>query len=426
MAEKAQQGKTCPHCGAPLPAEASFCPHCARSINQRQKVSPPSARWRRNLRRALTIVAPLLLVVGMAAWYCLSRPQICEGPGEVYYRDLSGTYHLFLSESASPQEVIREIHQNVAIGDAYRSPVLLHVNDPDTGADAGAAFLEKVDRVTAEFPTREGGGGNFACTAPAPHNAFPDAPLVSLVDYILEADTGAAAQMVWTINMKNGDTIRLELDYILSPLPTENYYPEDVPMGTTEELQALVDKIAASADRSPFVNIYLPAATYSGTLVLYGRAINLYGSTGGEGRTVFTGSVQVEAREDARISCFQDIDFRGDGGVGLSAAANARATNCLFAGWDTGFYCCGSAWINSIGCTFADNGVGLRFNSTEGSASHSLYNGNVFQNNTTAVLLEAVPTDLTLDFQGSVFSGNGTDIDNRCGQSLDLSQAVFQ
>ena len=25
-----------------------------------------------------------------------------------------------------------------------------------------------------------------------------------------------------------------------------------------------------------------------------------------------------------------------------------------------------------------------------------------------------------------VFSGNGTDIDNRCGQELDLSEAVFE
>ena len=43
----------------------------------------------------------------------------------------------------------------------------------------------------------------------------------------------------------------------------------------------------------------------------------------------------------------------------------------------------------------------------------------------TAVLLESVPTDMTLDFVGSVFAGNGTDIDNRCDHSLDLSQAVF-
>ena len=417
---------TCPHCGAPLHPGASFCPCCARSVNQRQKVSPPSDRWRKALRRAWVIVVPLLLIGGMTARYCLTRPQTYKGMGEVYYSDLSGTYRLFLSETASPQEPSREMYRTPVIGDAYRGPVLLHVNDADTGADAGEAFLEKVDRVTAEFPTMEGGGANFACTAPAPHSAFPDVPLVSLVDYTLATDAEASAEMVWTIDMKNGDTICLVLDYILSPLPTENYYPGDVPMGTIKELQALVDEIAAAADPSPDVNIYLPAVTYDGNLVLHGRAINLYGSADGEQRTTFTGSIQVEAREDGRISYLQDINFLGNGGVALSAASNTRATDCLFTGWDTGFYGGGTAWINSIGCTFADNGVGLHFNSSEGAANHSLYNDNVFQNNTTAVLLENVPTDLPLDFQGSTFSGNGTDINNLCGQPLDLSQAIFE
>ena len=41
--------RTCPYCGAELPEEASFCPFCARSVNQRQNVSPPSVRWRKNL-----------------------------------------------------------------------------------------------------------------------------------------------------------------------------------------------------------------------------------------------------------------------------------------------------------------------------------------------------------------------------------------
>ena len=426
MAEHTEKQKVCPHCGAALPEEAAFCPYCAQTVNRRSHLKAPAEGWRRALRRALMVLMPLLLVGGIAAGYHLTRPQTYEGVGEVYYSDLSGTYHLFLSESASLQEPVRERRQTAAIGDAYRGPGLLRVHDADTGADAGAAFLEKIDRVTAEFPTIEGVGGNFACTAPAPHSAFPDVPLVSLVDYTLETDAGAAAEMVWTIDMKNGDTIRLRLDYICAPLLTENYYPEDEPMGTTEELQALIDEIAAAEDRSSIINIYLPAVTYDGTLVLHGRAINLYGSTGGEQRTVFTGSIQVEAREDGRISYFQDIDFRGNGGVALSAAANTRATDCLFTGWDTALYGCGTAWINSIGCTFTDNGVGLHFNSTEGSANHSLYNGNVFHNNATAVLLENVPTDLPLDFQGSTFSGNGTDIDNRCGQPLDLSGAAFQ
>ena len=42
------------------------------------------------------------------------------------------------------------------------------------------------------------------------------------------------------------------------------------------------------------------------------------------------------------------------------------------------------------------------------------------------MLLENVPTEMTIYFDGSVFSGNGTDIDNRCGHSMDTSGAVFE
>ena len=62
MAEQTQQ--TCPYCGASLPAEASFCPRCARSVNQRQKVSPPSIRWRKALRRAFPALLLILILGG--------------------------------------------------------------------------------------------------------------------------------------------------------------------------------------------------------------------------------------------------------------------------------------------------------------------------------------------------------------------------
>lgn len=85
----------------------------------------------------------------------------------------------------------------------------------------------------------------------------------------------------------------------------------------------------------------------------------------------------------------------------------------------------GTAWVNVIDCLFEDNEIGFHFNSTGQSASHDLYNDNCFRRNGTAVLLEQVPTDMALDFVGSEFAGNGTDVDNRCGHAVDLSQATF-
>lgn len=43
-----------------------------------------------------------------------------------------------------------------------------------------------------------------------------------------------------------------------------------------------------------------------------------------------------------------------------------------------------------------------------------------------AVQLDNVPTDVTLNFQGSVFRANAQSILNLCDQPLDLSQATFE
>ena len=49
-----------------------------------------------------------------------------------------------------------------------------------------------------------------------------------------------------------------------------------------------------------------------------------------------------------------------------------------------------------------------------------------FLRNGTAILIEGEPVDQTMGLPGCRFEGNGTDIDNRSGQPLDISQAAFQ
>ena len=70
--------------------------------------------------------------------------------------------------------------------------------------------------------------------------------------------------------------------------------------------------------------------------------------------------------------------------------------------------------------------MGLHFNAETGSPSDTQFQDNIFRDNTAAVLLERVPNQVSLKFPGSRFEGNGRDIDNRCGQELDLSGAAFE
>lgn len=198
-------------------------------------------------------------------------------------------------------------------------------------------------------------------------------------------------------------------------------------MGTMEELQALVGRIAEEVPLPAVVNLHLPAVTYQGGLTIEGRPVNLYGSADAEGNcTTFTDTIRVAA-QDGPISYFYDLDFVGEGtGVGVSASARFWAENCSFANWKTGVLGYGSAWVNVIGCRFQGNGVGFHFNSDGGYVTHTMFNDNVFLDNDTAVLLERVPTQETLNFQGSRFTGNNTDIDNRCGHPVEIAQAVFE
>ena len=423
MSEPSSHSRTCPYCGAPVHAEASFCPHCARSLIVHTQLTPPNPTWHRILRRALFVLFPLLLAVGLAAWYFSSRPQVYSGQAEVFYTDSSGTYQLLLTNSGQAPASLEWVSYDAVVGTPYRVPAVLYIYDVDSGAAAGPQFLEKIQRITAEFLPAEGNGSTFSCTAPAAHSAFPDAAFVSFMDFVAADDF--TAQMLWTITMQNGDNIRLCQQLTITATSSYDYSSEDAPMGTTEELQALLDEISASVDRETEVNIYLPAVTYEGDLVIQNRPFNLYGSTGGDQRTVFTGSIQIDATADAAISHLEGIEFRGNGeGTAISTQARTWAINCTFTNWETGFY--GSDWVNVIGCTFENNQIAFQFNCIEGSANHSMYNDNIFRSNGTAVLLENVPTDLTLNFQGCLFSGNQTDLDNRCQQSVDISQAIFE
>lgn len=425
MPEETLVPRPCPKCGADLHPEASFCPYCAESLNPRTRLSPPRPGPRRFLRR-LTAAAVLLLLSGLLLGLWRNQPQVLDQQGQLLWSGAGGDYQVLLSMGSDRTEPFFEVSQSGESGAPYRFPVRLYVNDAATGLDAQEAFREEVSQITAQFQPAWISGANLSCTPPeADHDYAPEALAVSYVDFTTEQNF--SAQMVWTLQMKNGDTLRLRLDLLVTTTETYDIYPDDAPMETMEELQALVDRLSDQVPREDTVNLHLPAVTYTGELNIDQRAFNLFGTEEASRRTTFAGPVCFWPGADSQISYLENLDFRGDGsGIGLSASARVRATSCAFSGWEVGFSSAGTAWVNTIGCSYEDNQVGFRFNSSGRSVSHTMFNGNTFRNNGTGVLLESVPTDVTLNFQDSVFSGNGTDIENLCQQPLDLTLVTFE
>lgn len=411
--------KVCPYCGAPLHEDASFCPSCAQSINQRLAPTPPNPLPRRTLRMGIALLVLAAISVGFWASH---RPVTLEGKGEVIYRDEDGTYQLLLSHVDTRYDPVYEIESNVELDGTYRNPSALFINHKDSGADAGKIFLQKVASATTEFIQPAGGISPMVCSQPVTSVAYPDTTLVSGIDF---TGRSGPAELLWTIRMNNGDTILLRQKYSTRLVETHHFYPEDVALGTIQELQALMDEIEQTTNAQDFVHIHLPPITYHGGLHIGERAINLYGSTQGEHRTTFTDTVRVTTKTQG-FSFFRDIDFIGEAGVGVSATGRVHVTNCSFTGWKTAVLAYGGGWVNVASSQFEGNDTGFHFNSTGGSVTHTLYTDNVFTSNATAVLLENVPGNMTLIFEGSRFSGNGRDIENLCNHPIDVSLATFQ
>ncbi len=410
----------CPRCRAQLPPQAAFCPHCAQSIVSAKAIRVPSVRWKKILYLGVAAVALAALILGIVFYFL---PRTYDGLGQVIYTDQDGTYQLLLACSNERFTPDAEITQEAEVNGEYRMPSRLFINHVDTGANAGQIFLQKVDSVSAQFLQSPDSPSPMVCSRPEYRDFSPEAAMVSLLDY---TGRSGPAELVWTLNMKNGDTIKLRQKIKIDPIETYDYHYEDYPMDTVEQLQTLVDQITKEVPLPAVVNLHLPPVTYEGGLTIENRPINLHGSQEGDRRTTFTDTVRVAA-QNGPILYFYDLDFTGHGeGIGVSASARFWAEGCSFTGWKTGMLGYGYAWVNVIACQFADNEVGFHFNSNGGYVNHTMFNDNTFIGNGTAVLLEQVPTDETMNFQGSRFSQNGTDIDNRCGQPLDISQAIFE
>ena len=421
--------KKCPFCGSELPEEASFCPHCAKSLNSRLRPELPRRFPRFVLRLILIFV---LLFAAGCAFYFHSRPKTYDSQqsGVLSYTDQDGSYQLLINHSVSDRyQSMGQIDLSAGEEESYRFPLFLYVNDLGSGADASGRFMQKVHSASVEIEQPNGSESPVQASQPEPYSAFPNAALVSLIDFTRQSPSDT--QIILKLQMENGDRLFLRTNLHITPVNVYSFSTENADLSDSAALQALIDRIVADPEIHPLdnVNIELPAVRYTEPIVLYDRSFNLTGSEENGKRTDFAAGIQMRSQDEGKwVNYLTNLDFNGDGsGVGLSSAApRVWVRNCRFRNWKTAFLGFGNSWINAQDCTFEQNNVGLYFNSEGGSPTDTRYTGNHFSGNQTAVLLEQVPSDLKLDFSDSEFSRNETDIDNRCDQPLDLSRAVFR
>lgn len=283
--------KQCRNCGAELPEDASFCPHCAQSQIERSEVKPPRL-WRKKALYAF--LAVLLLVAAALAVFLPHRPKTFEGGASVTYTDKDGTYELLVStfsddlENKQPEEK-RTI--SFPVDESSCLPALLGVFQ-DGELVNPESFLAKLERCTLEaFPNENG-----ALEIGEPRYDEMFAPSVLETDVFFTGASGTNA-LVWTLTMKNGDTIRLKHIFEVLPLVHQAYTAEEACLDTMEDLKALLDRIDTEVPADTIVDIYLPPVTYTGNLEISSRAVNLYGCSDGSGRTVIEGTLIVSTHD---------------------------------------------------------------------------------------------------------------------------------
>ena len=367
-------------------------------------------------------VCVLVLVAAALAVFLPHRPKTYEGGASVTYTDKDGTYELLVSTSSNSLEIGQPEEKrtlSLSVDETSYLPAMLGVYQDGTLADP-AAFLAKVERCTLEAFPNENGALDIA--EPSYNEMF--------IASVLESDvafTGASGtnELVWTLTMKNGDTIRLKHTFEVLPLVHQAYTAEDAPLNTTEDLQALLDRIGKEVPADTIVDIYLPPVTYTGDLHISSRAVNLYGCSDGSGRTVIEGSLTVSTHDPDNVM-LQDLDFVGQGGNGLTATASTVVWNCSFTGYDIGAAVENGGMIGVEACTFRSNKIAFCYDTSSYFFFKSGFPNCTIADNGIGIQFVNLPGASPLDFGDTVFSGNGIDIDNPIQYPIDLSNAIFE
>ncbi len=459
--------KKCAKCGRELHPEANFCPYCeSLQVPLVESGTPHVRRWKKFVPAAVAMLAVIVVCgavyAARSSLYDYERSIAEAVPAEpsetaeavstinsgtpVEETELPAESSEPVSEGVivdhkTPDVRYEDIHlvfsfdqqnpENIRVwdkrdfrakqGEEYQLPVQLYAYSLDDKQLANDRFNELFQNASISVSSENGDDSiTFSMLHYDPANE--NAALTSDIRFGLQ--NFGKNTVTLTLNMKNGDVVRLHQILRVDRVDTTAYYPEDVPMETLEELQALMTRLSREAGKKEIIDLHLPAVTYEGGLSISGKAFNLYGSYDGNAQTTFTGTVSIRTKEPDDCE-LHNIRFEGTG-IGLEISQPAHFRNCIFTGLKTGISVKDGAWPDVAKCLFDANGTGILFDSRYSDLHNPTLPENVFRDNNVGIRLVSVPNNIPLSFEGCVFADNGTDIQNNCGNKYDDSGAEFK
>lgn len=342
---------------------------------------------------------------------------------QTYYTAGDGReYHVFTAMTPNPYDPTTPVGyccRLIPDGSGNDFPATVMVQDATTQEDCPEDFAPLLDSWDVTVSAPEGVGR------------------VSLREAELEAENSTALlyrrlradptcthnEVVWTLRMKSGDEIQLTMTVEFEEQQALRITPEDAPLETAQELQALLDRLAEEYNADTSITVELPDVTYDAP-VSVGCAVTLKGSG-----TAFAAPVTVTPLSDTE-RChayvrFSEVSFEGDGGgTGVTARAPTYLENCRVTGWDVGALAVNGGWVYLHGGYIGGNGVGARYDSAYSNSYTYTIRRIDFLNNTTALELLCMPPNSYAALDDCRFHGNGTDVYNPGGYRIEVNNGT--
>ena len=344
---------------------------------------------------------------------------------QTYYTGADGReYHLFTAMTPAPQGSTEPVGYHSELipandGASVDCPATVIAEDAVTQDYAAEDFAALLDSWDVSVTAPEGVSRVKLWDA---EEETPESP--ALLYRRLRADpTCTHNEVVWTLRMKSGDVLHLTMTVEFEEQQALRITPEDAPLETAQELQALLDRLAEEYDADTSITVELPDVTYDAP-VSVGCAVTLKGSG-----TAFAAPVTVTPLSDTE-RChayvrFSEVSFEGDGsGTGVTARAPTYLENCRVTGWDVGALAVNGGWVYLHGGYIGGNGVGARYDSAYSNSYTYTIRHIDFLNNTTALELLCLPPNSYAALDDCRFRGNDVDVANPGSYRIEVNNGT--